>query len=150
MKLAEALIERADLKKAIMQVRSRMATSALVQEGNEPAEDVGKLFSVHNGLMERLEWLIIQINRTNCVTAFDDGTLSDAIARRDCLKSKIKAYQDLYKSSTQRDRFSRNEIKFVRYVDLVKLQGMIDGISKQYRELDTKIQGLNWTIDLIE
>ncbi len=31
-----------------------------------------------------------------------------------------------------------------------QLQREINKYSKEYRELDTKLQGLNWTIDLME
>lgn len=43
MKLAEALIERADLKARIDQIVSRMRENALIQEGDTPAEDVAEL-----------------------------------------------------------------------------------------------------------
>ena len=38
MKLAEALQERADLNRRIEQLRNRLENSALVQEGERPAE----------------------------------------------------------------------------------------------------------------
>ena len=43
MKLAEALQERADLNRRIEQLRARIQTNALVQEGEKPAEDPQKL-----------------------------------------------------------------------------------------------------------
>ena len=33
--------------------------------------------------------------------------------------------------------------------DLQNKIAHIDDISKQYREIDTKMQGVNWTIDLL-
>ena len=42
MRLAEALIERADLKFQINQIENRMKENALVQEGDSSAEDVSK------------------------------------------------------------------------------------------------------------
>ena len=35
-------------------------------------------------------------------------------------------------------------------VDAAELQKKIDEFSKNYRQLDTEIQGINWTSDLIE
>ena len=35
-------------------------------------------------------------------------------------------------------------------MDVSSLQKEVDDISKKWREIDTKIQGLNWTIDLVE
>jgi len=45
MKLAEALIERADLQKQIAQAESRMKENAKVQEGDETAEATICFFS---------------------------------------------------------------------------------------------------------
>jgi hypothetical protein len=39
MKLAEALILRADIRKRIEQLRSRLAANIQVQEGSDPHED---------------------------------------------------------------------------------------------------------------
>ena len=43
MKLAEALQERADLNRKIEQLNNRLSNNALVQEGEEPAENPEKL-----------------------------------------------------------------------------------------------------------
>jgi len=151
MKLAEALIERADLQKKIAQVEYRMRQNARVQEGDEPAEAVEKLMPEYESLMDDLESLIVKINITNIKTPFEDVTLAEAITKRDCQKSKIRAYQELREAATiEQDRYSNKEIKFIRCVDIVKLQEKIDGLSKGYRELDTKMQGLNWTTELME
>lgn len=150
MKLAQALIERADLQKTIAQVESRMRNNAKVQEGDEPVEKMEKLFALYEELMEKLEALIVKINRTNNEVFLDENTLAQAITKRDCLKAKIAAYQRLYsEASITTDRYSRSEVKFVRCVDLAKLQKSIDGLSKQYRELDTRIQELNWNAEVV-
>ena len=51
MKIAEALIERADIQKRIEQLRDRLSSNALVQEGEEPAEDPTSLLTE----LDRLE-----------------------------------------------------------------------------------------------
>jgi len=151
MKLAEALIERADLQRKIAQMEYRMRKNARVQEGDEPAEAVKKLMPEYESLMDDLERQIVKINITNSKTSFEDVTLAEAITKRDCQKSKIRAYQELREAATiEQDRYSNKEIKFIRCVDIVKLQEKIDGLSKGYRELDTKMQGLNWTTELME
>lgn len=68
MTLAEALIQRADLKKRIAQLESRMAANVKVQEGDEPAEDIDALIAEYEQLMAGLEELVIRINRTNHAT----------------------------------------------------------------------------------
>jgi hypothetical protein len=79
------------------------------------------------------------------------GTLTDAIAERDCLRARINAYRDLYNAAAiKQERYSRSEVKYVRCVNPVKLQNTVDMLSIQYRELDTSIQGVNWTTELTE
>lgn len=47
-------------------------------------------------------------------------------------------------------RFGKNEIRFIRTVDVRELHKEVDKYSKQLRELDLKIQELNWTVELVE
>ena len=151
MKLAEALIERADLQRKIAQIEVRMRQNVKVQEGDKPAEAVDELLPQYESLMDRLEHLIAKINRTNGEAPLNNMTLAEAITKRDCLKSKIHAYRELYEAaSISQDRYSNKEIRFIRCVDAAKLQTRIDSMSKAYRELDTKLQGQNWTIELLE
>ena len=46
-------------------------------------------------------------------------------------------------------RYSRSEVRFVPAVDVKALRDMADSAAKAYRELDTKIQQLNWTTELL-
>ena len=91
MKLAEALQERADLNAKIDELRRRLGNNATVQEGEAPAEDPAELVAQLDGCIARLEELIAKINATNCATVTDKGTLTELIARRDCLNIRISA-----------------------------------------------------------
>lgn len=51
-------------------------------------------------------------------------------------------------ANVRSDRYSRNEIKFVRTIDVAALQKQIDELSKQLRELDVRLQQANWMTDL--
>jgi len=151
MKLAEALIERADLQKQIAQLRSRMVQNAKVQEGETPAEAVETLLPLYEAMMQALETLIRRINRTNSTTPLEEATLADAIAARDSLRGRISAHRELYDAAAiQQGRYSRSEVKYIRCVDTAMLQKRIDGLSRQFRELDTKIQAANWMTELLE
>ena len=151
MKLAEALIERADLKKKIAQIRARMAQNAKVQEGEQPAESVEELLGLFSAMMDELESIVKRINRTNGATMLDGGSISDAIAERDNLKGRISAYREIYDAAAIRqERFSRSEIKYKRCVDPSELQRQIDAMAKSFREIDTRIQETNWTTELLE
>ena len=123
MKLAEALIERAEIQKINAQLLNRMTSNVMVQEGDAPAEQPQELIAEYEKNMERLLFLIKNINKTNDVTPFENGTIADAIAQRDCLKSKINVYRSIYESATiKHDRYNTNEIKFVRCIDAKELQ----------------------------
>ena len=151
MKLAEALLERANLQKDAAQIEARIKNNALVQEGDEPAEDPKALLPLYEQKLEALQKIIQRINHTNAVTPFGDGEMiADAIARKDILARNLNGYRALYQAlQISQNRFGQMEIRFVRTMDPADVQKRIDELSKQYRELDTKLQGLNWQVDLI-
>ena len=58
-------------------------------------------------------------------------------------------YSAVADSATARmDRYSRSEVRYVATVDAAALRKMADAASKEYRQLDTKIQQLNWSTEL--
>src|SRR5438876_6943000 len=96
MKLAEALILRADCQKRIAQLKSRLLVNAKVQEGDAPAETPQELIAELGRVSNELLDLIKRINRTNAATAFaGGGTISDALAERDVLALQRTAYVKL-------------------------------------------------------
>ena len=151
MKLAEALAERSDCQKRIEEIKSRLAASARIQEGEEPAEDSIELLSEADRIHARLLELISAINRTNSRTAFSDGrTISDAIAERDVLSKRRDFLADVAGSGSSRwDRYSRSEVRYVMTVPVGKLRADADQLAKRYRELDLRIQEMNWKTELI-
>lgn len=70
MKLAEALILRADCQKKISQLRSRLRRCVKVQEDEQPPEDPQVLLGKLSSAITQLTTLIQRINRTNASTAF--------------------------------------------------------------------------------
>ena len=151
MKLAEALIERAEIQKKNGQLVSRIEDNTKVQEGDLPSENPEELIAEYEENMTRFLELVQRINKTNGETPFDEKkSIADAIAMRDCLGAKIKAYREFYDSATVRmDRYGHKEIKIVRCIDTKELQHQIGKLSKEYREIDTKLQSINWTVDLL-
>ncbi len=102
MKLAEALILRADTKKRFEQLRQRLLNNAKVQEGDKPAEKPEDLLKEMEQTAAEFEKLIKQINRTNSATEFSKGkTLTDALAERDTLALRGNAYRALASASVQ-------------------------------------------------
>lgn len=150
MKLAEALIIRADLQKRISQLKGRLKDSSKVQEGDQPAENLEDLFKELEDNLSQLEDLIYRINMTNMQTIYEGETLTHMMAHKDVLTTRLSVMRELVAHVTESDtRYGRNEIKYVRIIDVAKLRRKTDEFSKQLRELDTKIQSLNWTVELI-
>ena len=151
MKLAEALILRADCQKRFAQLKSRLLTNAKVQEGDAPAEKPENLIAELESTSSELLDLIKRINKTNSATSVaGGGTISDALANRDVLALQRAAYADLAQSAAiSQGRFTRSEIKYVATIKIVKIQKRADELSKKYRELDARIQELNWQTELI-
>lgn len=150
MKLATALSERADLQRRIAELGTRLNNNAKVQEGEKPAEDPKALLEELNRNFVRLEELIAKINHTNNVTEFEGKTLTDYIAKRDCLKQKISMMRSfLDRSSEKVARYSKTEIKIMSTIEVADIQKEVDKLSKELRETDETIQELNWTTELI-
>lgn len=151
MKLAEALVLRADKKKRIEQLKQRILRNARVQEGEKPAEDPEALIKEMEKVSEELVVLIQRINRTNSNTEFEEGvSLADAIARRDILVLKNSVYRDLAQAATiTQDIRTKSEVKFKGTVKVPQIQEQADQLAKAHRELDTRIQELNWKTDLL-
>ncbi len=150
MKLATALSERADLQKRIAELGNRLKLNAKVQEGEKPSEDPKDLLEELNKNFERLEELIARINHTNNVTKSGEVTLTDLIAKRDCLSERIRIMRAFLDSASEKvSRYSKTEIRIMSTVPVADLQKELDKLSKQLRETDEIIQGLNWTTELI-
>jgi len=151
MKLANALSERADVQKRLQQLAVRMNNNAKVQEGQKPAEDPAALLKELDALCGRMEKLVAAINLTNSRTVADGVSLTELLSRRDALKQRMSILRSfLDTASSKIDRYSRSEIVIESTVSVAKLQKQVDQLAKELRELDEKIQELNWTTDLIE
>jgi len=151
-RLAEALIERKNIKDSIDNLRKRLESVAKVQEGDAPAENPKELLEAIEAKLKELESIIVKINKTNLSASLQDGkTLMEAIARRDILALKRSILESLAREATpSRDRFTRTEIKFVPTVNVGDIRKEADRTAKEYRELDAQIQAKNWEVKLIE
>ena len=151
MKLAEALAERSDCQTRLEELKKRLVRSARVQEGERPAEDPTAMLGEIDTVFTRLLELISAINRTNGTTMFSKSqTLSDAIAEREITGKKRDLLAAIAEAaSTRQDRYSKSEVKFVATVPVGDLQKQIDQLAKHYREVDTRLQELNWKTELV-
>lgn len=152
MKLAEALIFRADYQKRIEQIKQRLTRNAKIQEGDEPAETPANLIKELERITKELLMLIQRINATNSAVKLEKGlTISDAIAVRDVLRLKHTIYRDLAEAATvTHDRYTKSEVKYRSTVNVSEIQKQADEFAKEHREIDAKIQEANWREDLFE
>lgn len=150
MKLAEALAQRADLQKRVEQTKARLKNNAWVQEGDAPAEEPEALVRELHQLVEQLEDLMTRINLTNARPGPGGVTLTSLLARRDCLSAYTAAMRDfLNEASSTPVRAARGEIKILSTVSVRDYRKKVDDLSRDLRELDMRIQQLNWTTELL-
>jgi hypothetical protein len=151
MKLAEALVLRADTQKKLASLRERIGNNAIVQEGSKPHEDPNQLLKEAFGVLHELRDLIGSINATNAAARLpDDRTLTEAIAQRDELAQQHSLLQHAIASSRREpDRYSMSEIKWVACIEIRKLQKQCDDLARKIRELNIMIQETNWSTECL-
>ena len=151
MKLAQALILRADTQKRIEQLKVRLLSNAKTQENEKPSEDPKLLLKELDKLTSELFTLICSINLTNSSAKFDGMSLTEMIAKKDALTLKANVLREFATSASQKvDLYSNSEIKILSTVDVAALQKQVDALSKEIRELEMKLQEANWSVDLVE
>jgi hypothetical protein len=153
-KLAEALSLRANAHRRIEQLRTRIANNARYQEGEEPSEDAAALLTEADETLREFEALIGRINRTNAATTMEvDGTLTDALARRDVLRLRhhvLTTAADAAAGASHSGyaRQLRSELKMFSALPVADLRASADQVARELRELDVRIQRTNWEVDL--
>ncbi|MGI6184446.1 MAG: DIP1984 family protein [Candidatus Fimadaptatus sp.] len=151
MKLAQALITRADMQTRMRELQQRLCDNAIVQEGEACAEDPNEMLGELEALSAKLEKLIVAINLTNAHVEQDGETLTAMLARRDCMKQRIGALSEVIRyASMTGERARGSEIKILPAVPVRELRANLDRQSAELRCLDMRIQELNWTSELEE
>jgi hypothetical protein len=110
------------------------------------------------GLLEgELTDLVRRINRTNARTQADAeaaATISDLIAERDQAQRMNQLYRAVAKAGTRgtgRGLWVRDADNPTRaVVDVSKLQKSADEWGVRYREIDVRLQQLNWSTELAD
>ncbi|MDF0480338.1 DIP1984 family protein [Vagococcus sp. PNs007] len=150
MKLAEALLLRAEYQTKLENLENRLLSNLKIQEGDSPNEDPIVLLSEMEATNRKLTELVKKINTCNAREKLSDGRpLSDALVDREALLKERRILATLVGRANEQDyRVSRTEIKMTVTLSVKELQSRIDSLSKEYRQLDTELQGKNWTVDL--
>lgn len=151
MKLATALSQRSDLQKRISELSNRLNNNAKVQDGQKPSENPAELLKELDGMLIQLEDLVSRINLANAKTICGGKTLTELLSRRDALKLRNTVMRSFLDAASHKvDRYSKTEIIVNSTVDVAELQKSVDGLSRELRELDEKIQELNWTTEIAD
>lgn len=82
MKLAQALILRADTQKRLEQLKGRLLDNAKMRENERPSEDPKLLLKELDRLSDELFRLILAINLTNSSAKFEGVSLTEMIAKK--------------------------------------------------------------------
>jgi hypothetical protein len=149
MKLAEALVFRADTQKRLEQIKARLLRNAKVQDGDQPAEDPAQLLVEYEATAVEFTELVKRINLTNAAAVLGDRSLTEALAQRDILRVRQAMYRDLADAaSVTQSVATRSEVKFRSTVSVAEIQKRADALAKELRDLDARVQESNWKIDL--
>jgi len=151
MRLAEALALRADCRRRVEQLRTRITSSATYQEGAEPAEDAAALLEEVSGVLDQMESLMRRINRTNSATELGaEGTVTDALARRDALRMRHTVLVAAADAASGHGGYRqlRSELRQVSALPVTRLRTQADAVAREIRELDARIQQANWNVEL--
>lgn len=152
MKLAEALLLRADVQKKLASLQTRAQKYAVIQEGETPAEYPNDLLRQIEVVTEELARLVFRINKANLAHAVRGGeTLTEALARRDAFQQRHSALNSVVEVCVkQPERYGVKEIRWVRAVDVAALQKRVDDLARDIRELNAAIQEAGWQVELQE
>ncbi len=146
MKLAEGLLLRADLMKKIEHLQNRIRPVLIVSDEKLPQEDPVELLAKLRKAIQDLESIIVRINKTNNDTLVEgEGSLMKALAKRDSLKMLSEKLRNI-RYAAQINNSGETNLKTT--IDIKKLQIEMDQTGRVFREIDSKIQEINWLTEL--
>ena len=151
MKLAEALMERKDIKTRMEGLKKRLHANAKVDEGEAPAEPPMALLAELFDEVTAFEQIVARINLTKAATGLDDGmSLVSALIQRDMLRYRHLTLTKLADHAVpSAGRYSARELRSVPAVDVAHVRREADRMAREARQLDARIQRANWTTTLL-
>lgn len=172
MKLAEALLLRAEMTEQLLRLGKRLAKNCRTEKGQKTAESPHTLLEDALRLVREREALILRINRAKLQAKLPNGmTLMEALARRDRLEGeRALVLEIISKSEVVNTARKKNkapswmaailrealggeptkgcEIRQFCLLDIPRLQARVDNLTRQIREVNALIQAANWRITL--
>lgn len=158
MRLAEALMLRAELKNEADELFKRIEENAFYKQDETPMEDAKELFRKMEDVLLEIKVLEEKIWRTNMNTLCQGKkTIYDLLRERDYLikivyrKNRVIA---MHKSDYQNKMYYLKDessvIKKVFAFDIKTLIKERDEAAKKCKEINLMIQRKNWEVDLME
>lgn len=155
MKIAEALITKANIETKISRLQSRITKNLLVQEGEDPQEDAKDLIKQLERANNELTNIIIGIQNANARNFIineegieQDITIQEGLVKRDGLIKLHDKLRYFAGEAVPNTRYSNSEIKILSTIDAKKLQKQADDLALEARELDIAIQRTNWIVNI--
>lgn len=146
MKLAEGLLLRADLMKKIEHLQNRINPVLIVSDDKKPQEDPIALLAQLRKAIQDLEAIIVRINRTNNATTVEgEGLLFEALAKRDALKMLSEKLRHIRQAAQV---YNTGDVNLKATISIKNLQIEMDQTGRAFREIDNKIQEINWLTEL--
>lgn len=146
MKLAEGLLLRADLLKKIEHLQNRIKPVLIVSDDKQPQEDPIVLLAQLRKAIQDLELIIVRINKTNNETIVEgEGLLYETLAKRDSLKMLSEKLRNIRQAA---QIYNTGETNLKATISIKNLQIEMDQTGRAFREIDSKIQEINWLTEL--
>lgn len=150
MKIAEALALRASVQKNLGWIKDQFKNNARVTAGRRPVEEPDELLQRMDIEARHLERLLTRINRTNLAVRDSQGvTLTELLARRDALRARQSIVVEAYQQGSSGDGYLRNDAETVPALDMRALRERVGEVNTAVREINLRIQQLNWQADLL-
>ncbi|MEZ4988648.1 MAG: DIP1984 family protein [Saprospiraceae bacterium] len=132
--------------KKIEHLQNRIRPVLIVSDNKVPQEDPDKLLAQLRKTVQDLEAIIVRINKTNNETFVEgEGLLMEALAKRDSLKMLSEKLRIIRQAAQVNNTTYGNQ---KATVDIKDLQIEIDQTGRAFREIDSKIQEINWLTEL--
>lgn len=159
MKLAEALMLRAELKKDADDLLKRLEENAVYDEERQPMEDSKELFNKMINTLLDIRRLEEKIWKTNMNTVMQGKkTIYDFLRDRDHLVRVVYRKNrliNMYKTNfMEKSQYyykdETNKIKKFFAFDIKTLIAERDEAAKKCREINLMIQRKNWEVELLD
>lgn len=134
-------------------LKGRIKTNVLVQEGTTPSEDPHALIADYEDASIRFRVLVQRIAETNASTMVAGRSLLSILQEREQLIRMRNLFGMAADSATpgvDRYRYMRTELAYTTTVDVAEFRRAEDDLNRQVGALDELIQQANWETDIPE